>query len=182
MEWTVNLPTFAREVNGGKADFPDVAQFKPVGDLLQKTRTTMKENTVELVIDTPLIQAFGTACAPFMVMAKQQAAVMQSMNAERQLALAVIMYADAHDGRLPDKLEDLKELLGGEETFKHLMTDPTTGEAIGYIYEKPADRMKDVKNFSETAIIFHAKAGKKNEAGAIGYADGHVAVPEAKAK
>ncbi len=71
----------------------------------------------------------------------------------------------------PDRLEDIKDFVGGEASLKQLLTNPITGDAAGYVYQKPE---ADLKNPAGVAVIFEATKGKKNESGLIGYADGHV--------
>ena len=151
---------------------------------LQLTRfkdgTKERQTVAGLSFDLTYLRKMGEAATPMLNSARTQATHVQSMSNIKQICLAIYMYAEGHNGQLPNSLDDLKPVLG-EETFKRVMKNPITGDDVGYTYEKPAEKMVDVKKPSEQQIIFELKDGKKCESGNIGFADGHVERVQPKA-
>ena len=151
-------------------------QAKNIGafaDRLRQTKAVMQGNIVELSFDTQALTTIGKGMVPVLMNARQNASASASMSHMKQLLLGIIMYAEANKG-LPDKLDDVKDAVGGDTVFKQLMNNPQTNDPQGYVYEKPKDKWPDIKNPSSTVILFELKDGKKNESGFFGYADGHV--------
>jgi hypothetical protein len=105
-----------------------------------------------------------------MTQARGQAQMAMMMNNMKQILLAMHMY-ELDNGKLPDSLDQLDKYLGASQ---QVLTNPVTGEYPGYIYEKPAESLSDIKNPATTAILWEAKDGKPNPDGAKGFADGHV--------
>jgi hypothetical protein len=89
----------------------------------------------------------------------------------RQLFMALEMYAQRNNGRLPEKLEDLRMYLDG---FDQLLFNPRTKENPGFIYVKPnADDVKN-KPAGDIPIFYEALYGKIDPDGAVGYLDGSI--------
>jgi beta-lactamase regulating signal transducer with metallopeptidase domain len=120
-------------------------------------------------------ETLGPLVQGFLIARRGAAQSAQTMNQVQQLLIGVITYSANHDGKLPDKLEDLKDMMGGDDAFKKLMTDPKTGAIPAFIYVKPAEKMSQI-NTSNTKIIFEMKEGRKADSGIIGFADGHVEI------
>ena len=163
----------------GKENSPETAEkvktIDQAVDQFKMIKAGVQGTVVELAINSKALQSVGRAVVPLLAVARDDAKSIASMNNVHQLLTGLMQYATDHDGQWPDKLEQLKELLGGDESFKRVMTNPLTGDAEGFIYQKPGGKMSDLKNPGGMPVIWEAKDGRKNDAGAIGYADGHVA-------
>ncbi|HET6250541.1 MAG TPA: hypothetical protein VFE47_22835 [Tepidisphaeraceae bacterium] len=107
--------------------------------------------------------------------ARRDSTVMLSANKMRQLSMGLLMYCSAHDGKWPEKLEEIQELVGGAQAFQMLMANPTNHQSPGYIYEKPATKLADMKDPSGVAVLHEGSNGKSDPNGFVAYADGHVA-------
>ena len=70
---------------------------------------------------------------PALARARQQARNTVSMNNLKQLGLAVIMYADDHDGKLPDSFEQAKEYYGDSKVLES-PHKPKGFDGPSYIY------------------------------------------------
>ena len=70
---------------------------------------------------------------PALARARQQARHAVSMTNMKQLGLAVIMYADEHDGKLPDSLEQAKQYYGNSKVLESPLK-PKGFAGPSYIY------------------------------------------------
>jgi hypothetical protein len=105
---------------------------------------------------------------------KPMDATTDSASSQMRLILSAIAeYDEAHQA-LPGTLNDLVTdgLMPGPEIFH----DPRTGQDNGFVYVRPdgVGKMADITSRDKTAILFEVKDGKPDEAGLVGYADGHV--------
>jgi len=89
-----------------------------------------------------------------------------------ELARGVLRYADAHSGRLPDSLTDIKPYV---PAYDAIIVSPRTGESPGYIYEKPGKNIREVeegKGTSGTIILYECVNGEKRDR-PCGFLDTH---------
>ena len=102
--------------------------------------------------------------------ARDAASFQVSANNLRQILVAIAMFADQHEGKLPINLrDDLKPYLSNAAVF----TNPRDPEKTdGYIYLHPMGKLSDLKVPSKTILMYEAL--EDEEGIAIGYADGHV--------
>jgi prepilin-type processing-associated H-X9-DG protein len=70
---------------------------------------------------------------PALARSRQQARYAVSMTNLKQLGLAVIMYADEHDGKLPDNLEQAKQYYGDSKVLDSPLK-PKDFDGLSYIY------------------------------------------------
>ncbi len=145
-----------------------------ITDSLKDVKAVTTDEHTDVTVSTAELQKAGSALNPILARAKAKAGVQQAASSERQFALGVILYANEHNGQLPDKLEDVETYLGGADNLKQLLKNPNVPDkAVGYIYEKPAEKMGDIK--SPTPMIWEVNPadGKKSTTGMVGYSDGH---------
>jgi hypothetical protein len=142
--------------------------------LLDTLQPQQQGATVSLTLDAAALRALGEPVGAAMTVARAAATAVASRSNMRQLLLGLSVYAGEHQGKLPDKIEDIQEYVGGAEAMGRLMTNPHTGAAAGYIYLKPAPKMSAIADPAATPMIREARDGQPDPNGAVGYADGHV--------
>jgi hypothetical protein len=151
----VRLPFDARKLT-------DLLALQAKGD-----RLTMELGTAKVQ------ELVAQLVAPALLNGHRQAANVQTMSAERQLALGCIIYANDHKQQWPDSLDQIAEYVGGKESLAKLMVDPKQpGTSPGYIYKKPAGSLAHADMI---VILYEAPPpdGKPPERICAGYADGH---------
>ncbi len=120
----------------------------------------------------PILDAAG----PIVLRQQEQAREMEASSRQRQVGMALIMYAHEHDNQWPDSLDTL--VTSGQMTREQLdalLTDPATGEKSAFKYVKPDKPWDRMDNPGEVAVLYEMKNGAINPDGFILYADGHVA-------
>jgi len=88
--------------------------------------------------------------------------------------LAGLEYAIDHAGEWPDRLDQLKDQLGGDAAFRKLMKNPVTGDDPGYEYVKPKRKLKDPEFDGQQVILYQLRGGSRDTTLKVGYADGSV--------
>lgn len=139
-----------------------------------------------------LPEAVRSTFEPMVARARGQAQAVSSLNNLRQIALAGLMYAADHEGRLPDAdtwMDDLAPYVNNTEVYKSPLAP---GLEYGYAMNealsgKPLDV---IGNLAETVLFFESNLGTRNAVGgpeaiadraqrwtgiAFAFADGHVA-------
>jgi hypothetical protein len=91
-----------------------------------------------------------------------------------KLQQAMIEYAVKHEGEWPDRLDQLKDKLGGEAELRKLMKNPLTGDDPGYEYVKPPGKLSDSNPRWQQAVLYQLRGGKRDTNLKVGYADGSV--------
>ena len=100
--------------------------------------------------------------------ARAKAKQIGAMNNMRQILLALILYAENHQGQWPNELNELKAVT---PDFDKLLDNPRTGLNPGFSYVKPAKLYDPAK----TPVLWEATStGSRDLEAAIGYADGHI--------
>jgi len=108
---------------------------------------------------------------PALARARQQAKNVVSMNNLKQLGLSVIMYADDHDGKLPDNLEQAKQYYGNPKVLESPLK-PKGFAGPSYIYVNNGQSMK-IKSPSRQIVIYENPKYCKDTINAV-FLDGHV--------
>lgn len=94
-----------------------------------------------------------------------------SQSNMNQIWIMIQTYLDSHNGTWPRSFEELKK---DNPDLDRLLVNVRTGDAKGYLYVRPAETRGDVKNASETVIVYEAKDGKPDPKGEVLCADGTV--------
>jgi hypothetical protein len=104
----------------------------------------------------------------------QEAACMLNV---RQCVILCQQFASEHDGRLPEKWEDLGVLLPDGEARTHLLTCPSHKNAAGTSYELLGGgrNLSDLTAPSETILVREIDASHRGRR-VVGYADTRVVV------
>jgi len=108
---------------------------------------------------------------PALARARQQAKNVVSMNNLKQLGLSVIMYADDHDGKLPDNLEQAKQYYGNPKVLESPLK-PKGFAGPSYIYVNNGQSMK-IKSPARQIVIYENPKYCKDTINAV-FLDGHV--------
>jgi hypothetical protein len=138
---------------------PDVLGSKLSWGLNEQQLTAMNEDLL------PFLNGDQQAVAP------NNAQV--SLSNEKQLILAIHMYADDHGGALPDRLAQLSPYVGGNDMLNSLLTSPfDPSKSPGYVYIKPGAKIGDVPKAAERIIIYDAGAPPRGMI-TVGFLDGH---------
>lgn len=112
---------------------------------------------------------------PALHKAREQARAVACMSNARQIGMGVIMYAQEHRGHLPPDLSAVRPYLSRADVF----TCPGAaqhGGAAGsnsYVYVRPADRMRDIRNPAGAVIMYEPLANHGGRSMTVLYADGH---------
>jgi len=107
---------------------------------------------------------------PALARAKQQARYVASMSNLKQLGLAVIMYADEHDGKLPDNIEQAKEFYNDSKILESPLK-PKGFAGPSYIYVS-GHSMK-AESPARQIVIYENPEYCKDTINAL-FLDGHV--------
>jgi hypothetical protein len=91
-----------------------------------------------------------------------------------KLQIALLEYADKKNGEWPDRLDQIKEDVGGEAAMAKLMKNPLTGDDPGYEYVKPKGNLNDKRFDSQQVILYQLRGGKRDTSIKVGYADASV--------
>ena len=119
-----------------------------------------------ITINDPL-----TAYLSALANARNKAKGVVSGSNMQQLLYAILLYTQQHQGKMPDKLDDLRGTIDGYDT---IIRNPRTQEIPGFIYKKPADNYDQINSPGYTPILYESDNGQADPNGDIGYADGHV--------
>ena len=97
-----------------------------------------------------------------------------------KLQLTLMEYAQKHEGKWPDNLEQIQEQVGGDAAFKKLMKNPLTGDDPGYEYVKPKDDAGDAAALGQQVVLYQLRGVKRDTSLKVGYGDGRVGSLEGK--
>jgi hypothetical protein len=103
--------------------------------------------------------------------ARKKAQGVVAMSNMNQIGLAIGMYAEQNKGNLPESLHQLRTVM---PAMDQMLFNQRTGENPGFIYERPAERFSQIANPARTPMLWESRGGRKDEAGAVLYADGHI--------
>jgi hypothetical protein len=93
---------------------------------------------------------------------------------------AIMEYEVNHGGKWPERLDQIKEEVGGEAAFNKLMKNPLTGDDPGYEYVQPKGKRGDADFDSQQVILYQLRGGKRDTRLKVGYLDGAVRPLETK--
>lgn len=99
---------------------------------------------------------------------RDRAKGVNAMHNMRQMIIGIRTYELSY-GKYPRSLQDL---INENPSFAQIMSNPRTGDPVGYIYVPPRRGAKGT-----TPVLYEAYQGQIDPEGAIGYLDGHVALP-----
>jgi hypothetical protein len=137
------------------------------------------------------VSAVTSIAVPALAKAREAARRTQSMSNERQICLAVMMYATDHKGTLPPDLGSCLQYVGGS---LRIFLDPDADSTIppevqngnadakaawindhaDYVLLIPNQKLSHLKNASTVAEVAPRDAEQSTKPVAIGFADGHV--------
>lgn len=122
----------------------------------------------------------GEALASGLVLARDEALIVRSLNQMKALIVALNSYAEDHRGQYPASLSDLGTNSYVRELDK-LLINPLTGQSPGYVYVRPSltlNQLVKERRTARTPILYEAKDGRLNPRGLIGYVNVHVERPD----
>ncbi len=127
------------------------------------------------------MKRLAAALIPSAARAGQAAAANDAADHLRALYTAFSLYVKAHNGVLPDNVQQLRPFLEKDQSLDELLKNPRTGSNPGFLYVKPAARMAAIRDPVHTPIFYESRNGARDATGAVGYAGGGVeAAPGAK--
>jgi hypothetical protein len=97
----------------------------------------------------------------------------ESLSRVRQFAMAISQYAGEHEGKFPEKLQDLADYLGGAGAIKMMLASPLDG-AKEFIYIKPAQPPDQLPDHGQGEIVLYDGAAGADGRVAVMFADTHV--------
>ena len=99
----------------------------------------------------------------------------ESRQNMHQLQKAMLAYAEKHKDEWPERLDQIKDEVGGASVFAKLMKNPLTGDDPGYEYVRPKGRHSDPGfHASQQVILYQLRGGNRDTSLKVGYADGSV--------
>jgi hypothetical protein len=145
--------------------------------------------TIVSAIFVMMIPIFAAMLLPALAAAKQKALDISCVNNEKQLALAVRIYAGSHNDQFPHAAtwcDDIKADVGLEKVFK--CPAVVAGGRCDYAFNAKLDGLDENKVAPQTVMIFEAEGGWNANGGAdlmitqprharlfvVAYADGSV--------
>lgn len=152
--------------------------------------------TIVSAVFVLMIPIFAAMLLPALAAAKQKALEINCINNEKQLALAVRMYASIHNDQFPHAAtwcDDIKANVGSEKVFR--CPAVVADDRCDYAFNAKLDGMDDGKVAPNTVMIFEADGGWNANGGAdlmisqprhahffvVAYVDGSVQqVPESQ--
>jgi prepilin-type processing-associated H-X9-DG protein len=154
-------------------EIPELQKTTPqLVQWLNRVEPKVQEEQVVVQLQERMLGELVSAAVPGVILARQQAMIVQSMSQMRQILVALLMYTHDNDGQLPDSLDDLKRYLG--EQGERLLKDPRRPEGKNhYVYVKPAETIDQVARPGEQVILYEPYepwSGGVN----VGFADGHI--------
>ncbi len=129
---------------------------------------------VSFSVQGAAFRQLAAALVPSAANARQRATASDSAEHMRALCAAFTRYVAAHNGMLPENIQQLRPFVEKDQSFDDLLKNPRTGGNPGFIYAKPAARISAVKDPVHTPILFESKNGIKDPGGSVGYATGQV--------
>ncbi len=147
----------------------------------------------ESLVGVGSVSLVAGVALPAVAKAREAARRTQSMSNERQICMALFLYANDHNGVFPPDLASCSSYLGGK-TGMRVFVDPQTNNSVppevlngtddaraawvkdhaDYVLLLPNQKLSELKNASSTAAIAPRDAEKSTKPVAIGFADGHV--------
>lgn len=114
---------------------------------------------------------------PAVISARTAAYDVVCLNNVKQLMVASLQYADAHDNTLPETLDQLKPYLGGGKSAdtSKMLTCPAATDTGRPSYEivAPGRKLTAVNDPSKTVFLREIQPHPRGRR-AVGYMDGHV--------
>ncbi len=129
------------------------------------------------VTDAPATSGGGgvrepvTAYLQALADARKKAQGIVAMSNMNQIGLAIGLYAEQNQGLMPERLDQLRKVM---PSMDQLLVNQRTGERPGFVYERPAERFSQIPDPARTPMLWEAKEGRKDDAGSVLYADGHI--------
>lgn len=148
-------------------------------ELLDKLVPQVAGDQLVVELDQTKLEAASKAFVTTIARAREQAQRIKSMSNMRQILMGNMMYANENKGNLPNKLpDDVAAYLAGagdnRDALKQMFTNPVNGRYPGYIYVKPAQKIMQLQNPSQTVLLYEAYDHWPQGGIGVGFADGHV--------
>jgi hypothetical protein len=97
-----------------------------------------------------------------------------SRHQMNKFQIAMIEYAVKHGGEWPDRLDQIKDDVGGEAAFSKMMKNPLTNDDPGYEYVKPKGKQGSPGFDAQQVVLYQLRGGKRDTSLKVGYAEGSV--------
>ena len=157
-----------------------ITQLATYHGVLANNNLEVNRNLVTLSMSGPTLVTTAEAIATGLLMARDEALIVRSLNQMKALIVALNSYAEDNRGQYPARLEDLGQSSYVKDLDK-LLINPLTGQSPGYIYVRPSVTLNQLvkeKRTSRTPILYEARDGRLNPRGLIGYVNVHVERPD----
>lgn len=148
---------------------PEVLAFT---EMLGGLKTQVQANRITIDLSNSDINKLAATIAGQLIQQQNQASRILVANHLRQLSMAVLMYANGHNGEFPKDLgSDLEKYL--DNNVKQLWIDPLRpNEKKPYVYLKLADKMSNVKD-AQSAVMIYENHTTWDDGINVAFADGH---------
>lgn len=162
-------------------------------DIQAALEPTVAGDTLRLRLDKNRVTELARAALiPAMIESRDKAARIALMNHLKQVGLALIMYADDHDGKLPAHLADALSLIGSARVLL-LPNSPVqppddlarqdraaqvawVDQNTCMVYLRPSVPIKDIKDPARTILAHQKPETGRDSTIAVLFADGHVEI------
>ncbi len=153
----------------------------------------------QTMVSATTISAITTLIAPLIEKSRQKAISVSSMSNERQLLLAMMMYAANHQGVFPADLGSLVSDGEIQGSVLSVFIDPASGQSVpadvaggtkdqqaawvngnaGYVFLAPSQKISQIHQPSETIVIVPKDSDHATQPVPVGFADGHCEITKA---
>lgn len=114
-----------------------------------------------------ILPVFAALFLPALAAAKERAQTINCVNNEKQLALAIRIYADSHSDQFPSAAtwcDDIKTTVGADNVFKCPAADPTN--QCDYAFNAALGGLDESKVDPQTVMLFESDGGWNANGGA----------------
>ncbi len=172
------LPDLAAHLSAGHRGLSEdekvfVEMLRQAVKLLPEPRgTTIRMELDQQKLDDAAMTILGPAMQSVMH-AREKALATQSATQIRQIVTVCFVYANDHQGRLPDSLA---QLVKAGLIDKRLVEDNPRNltDKRAYVYLKPGVPLSKIKDTGKTALVYEAYDNWPKLGCNIGFVDGHV--------
>jgi mono/diheme cytochrome c family protein len=140
--------------------------------ILSQIKPVVHGSVVEFDVKAASIAPMSAALDSMVVRVGRAIRIVESARHLREIAFECALFGNVHNGACPRTLEDLRgrDMLD-EREYADLVRNPSTGEAVGYIYVPPRDTRKNSWMRGEEIVAYEAKGGRPDPLGPVAYGD-----------
>lgn len=131
-----------------------------------------REASLVRALDEPALQRLASLLMPTVLGAREQATNARVMSGQRQLIVAVVMYAVDRQGAWPESLDQAARATQMDRSVLVNPRRPDLGDK-GFVYVRPGESMNDLREPAKRLVIYEAHDAFPPDGLGVAFADGH---------